>query len=170
MIIDEKSAVWAFLEAEQRDLFCDASYLITLMRRDERVLTDYSFLVFPVAKAYEGFLKKLFFQSGFMTEEEYRGDRFRVGRALNPELESHFRRESVYDKLVEFCGQDPTVPTKLWEAWKRGRNRLFHYFSDHLHCITREEAEEIIHEISTVMELALQCFVKTEPVSSKDKS
>ena len=62
MIIDEKSAVWAFLEAEQRDLFCDASSLITLMRRDERVLTDYSFLVFPVAKAYEGFLKKLFFQ------------------------------------------------------------------------------------------------------------
>lgn len=42
---------------------------------------------------------------GFITEEDYFGKHFRIGKALNPSLEKEIReREGVYDKIVVNCG------------------------------------------------------------------
>ena len=74
------------MEEPMRDLVGE-SYL--LLEREERLnenLHDYSFVVFPMAKAYEGFLKKLFFDLGLINKRQYQGDRFRVGKSLNPNL------------------------------------------------------------------------------------
>lgn len=158
MIISQNSPLWSFLDSEQKDLLTDTEYLINETDKEQRVLTDYSFLVFSVAKIYEGFLKKLFFNLGLITQEEYKGERFRVGKALNPQLDQHLRHESIYDRLISYRN-DKNVPDELWAAWKSGRNLIFHYFPDHRHNITKEEALNKINQILKAMENAVNCYL-----------
>ncbi len=116
---------------------------------------DYSFAVFPFAKAYEGYLKKLFYQIGAITKFQYESDHWRVGRALNPQLEKDSRHEeSVYDHIVNYCG-GTKIADIFWDAWKKGRNQIFHYFPQHYHPITKEEAVAITKEIIEAMEKGL---------------
>lgn len=93
------------------------------LEKDIKELLDYSFIVFPAAKAYEGFLKKLFLNKGFITEDDYYGKRFRIGKALNPYLEKEIREESVYDKVVEYCG-GKALADFFWETWRQCRNTV----------------------------------------------
>ncbi len=117
---------------------------------------DYSFVVFPFAKLYEGFLKKLFFGIGAINEFQFKNDRWRVGRALNPQLEKDLRHEeSVYDRIVNNCGGN-SLPDLMWKAWKRGRNQIFHYYPEQFKPLPLIEAQEIVLEIKNVMEKALE--------------
>lgn len=121
---------------------------------------DYSFVVFPFAKLYEGFLKKLFFQIGAINKFQYENDRWRVGRALNPQLEKDLRHEeSVYDRIANLCG-GTDLPDTLWRAWKRGRNQIFHFYPTEFKPLSLSEAREIISEFHFAMESALeQCKI-----------
>lgn len=127
---------------------------------------DYSFTLFPFAKAYEGYLKKLLFNIGAITQNQYESDHWRVGKALNPQLEKEVRHdESVYDRIVEKCGSpDPhsLIPSPgqkmadiFWEAWKNGRNRIFHYFPAEYHPVTLEEAKKVSEQLVSAMEQGL---------------
>jgi len=82
---------WGYLEEDIQELLTQSVILIEVVGRwskDERSrLHDYSFVAFPIAKAYEGFLKKLFYDLGFINEDDYFGKRFRVGKSLNPSLD-----------------------------------------------------------------------------------
>ena len=150
----KKTNWWKYLEEEMRDLVGE-SY--TLLGREERLqenLHDYSFVVFPMAKAYEGFLKKLFYDLGLINKRQYGGDRFRVGKALNPNLPKRYQWDWVYGKLELACRGDE-VPLQMWEVWKKARNRIFHFFSDHHEFITLQQAKELIREIGETMEKAL---------------
>lgn len=160
-MIDKNSALWQYLTVHQRELLEDGEYLFK-EAEEEKPFYDYSFLVFPYAKAYEGFLKKLFFDLNFIDQRTYHSDRFRIGKALNPQLERHLRHESIYDKLVNYC-QGEDLAKALWDVWKRGRNLLFHYFPRNEHKITISEAKLIRDEMIAVMEKALaNCSVKKE--------
>jgi hypothetical protein len=126
-----------------------------------RVLHDYSFVVFPAAKAYEGFLKKLFLEMKFITEDDYYGKHFRIGKALNPSLEKELRREGVYDKIVQFC-QGRDLADKLWETWKFSRNLTFHWFPNEKNAITLPEAGERIEMIIGAIDQAFrECRIGT---------
>lgn len=119
---------WGYLEDGQRDAIATSFILLEREKTNPTLgVRDFSFIVFPAAKAYEGFLKKLFFDLGFISREEFEGRRFRIGRALNPALERQFRQESIYDKLAAFC-QGRELPDKLWQTWKTCRNLLFHWW------------------------------------------
>lgn len=119
---------------------------------------DYSFIVFPAAKAYEGFLKKLFFEMGFINKEAYLGKRFRIGKALNPYLDNELRSsESVYDRVITHCG-GKELADQLWDAWTNCRNLLFHWFPDERNAISFEEATKRVSEIVLAMDRAfLDC-------------
>ena len=110
---------------------------------------DYSFVIFPFAKVYEGFLKKFFLKLGAINEHQYNSDHWRVGKALNPQLEKELRHESVYDFLK------PELGNILWQAWKEGRNRIFHYFPGQHQPLTFEKAQTIILQINEAMEMAI---------------
>jgi hypothetical protein len=115
---------------------------------------DYAFIVFPAAKAYEGFLKKFFLDMGFITEEDYYGKHFRVGKALNPSLEKEIReREGVYDKIVEFCGGE-SLAEKMWLCWKECRNLLFHWFPNEKNAVTLAEAKQRVMLIVDTIDMA----------------
>ena len=118
------------------------------------------FVVFPAAKAYEGFLKKLFLDLKFITEEDYYGKHFRIGKALNPSLPKELRREGVYDKIVQFC-QGHTLADKLWDTWRLSRNLTFHWFPNEKNAITLTEAGERIEMIIGAIDEAFkECKIK----------
>lgn len=122
---------------------------------------DYSFIVFPAAKAYEGFLKKLFLDMGFITTADYYGKHFRIGKALNPALEEKYKDEGwVYEKLASYC-KGSQLPDKLWKTWKESRNLVFHWFPDEKNTVSHGEAvEKLLTVVSAIDEVFSACQVK----------
>lgn len=159
--IDKISLFWQYLSAGQKGLIEEGLYLLEdIKNHPDARITDYSYLVFPFAKAYEGFLKKLFLDLGFIPQQVYESDRFRIGRALNPHLEKILRYESVYDKIVSICGSR-NLADELWNVWKKGRNLVFHYFPHNFRALSLADAENIINEMLAVMERSVaECKVK----------
>ncbi len=148
MEVNLKDKIWfEYLEHDLTELIDESLHLVKTTKQWEHKYHDYSFVVFPAAKAYEGFLKKLFLDMGFINKQLYYYKYFRIGKALNPELEAKFRKsESIYDKLVEYCN-GTQLADQLWNTWKKSRNSLFHWFPDEKTVITLLEAEENINLI-----------------------
>jgi hypothetical protein len=143
----EQRIWWAYLEEDLQELLREAVLLVNKVGSWEEKFHDYAFVVFPAAKAYEGFLKKLFLDLGFIREKQFWGKRFRVGKALNPALDTHLRKKySVYDKLQNFCG-DKDLAENLWATWKKCRNLLFHWFPKEKNAISFVEAKQRVEMI-----------------------
>ena len=153
----ENKPWWDYLEHDLQELLMEADLLLKKVGKWDKKFHDYAFIVFPAAKAYEGFLKKLFLDLGFITETQYTGKRFRVGKSLNPSLEKHLRaRYSIYDKLVEFCEGDRGLADVLWNTWRECRNTLFHWFPKEKNAIDYEEAQEKVSVIHYAFDKAFK--------------
>jgi hypothetical protein len=141
------------LPAGQRDLLTQSLFLFDDMGLHKRKFYDYSFIVMPAAKAYEGFVKEFFYKLKLISEKKYRGDRFRVGKALNPELEhiKRLKKAALYQDLTNIFGSSE-VPARLWQTWKECRNRLFHFFPELAQAISFSEAEERLTQIFETIE------------------
>lgn len=152
------SPLYRSLPKELQELVRLSVALYTRERRQGLQFSDYSFIVFPMAKAYEGFLKQYLFQLRLLTVEEYQDHRFRIGRALNPDLRNHQRDEQwLYDDIVRLCSLD--LGRRLWDTWLQCRNRVFHYFPAATQRLTLERAGEYVLLMVTVMTEAHQCQV-----------
>lgn len=130
---------WPYLGEDLQNLLTASFTILDKSENWSEKFDDYSFVVFPAAKAYEGFLKKLFLDLGFITSEDYYGKHFRIGKALNPSLPKEIRREGIYDKVVEFCGGRGLADT-LWETWRTCRNLTFHWFPNEKNTLTITES------------------------------
>lgn len=160
LTIDKNSSLWQYLSEPLKGLIEEGIYLYKSAKAHPDIkIADYSYLVFPFAKAYEGFLKKLFLDLSFISQKEYESDRFRIGRSLNPHLEKKLRHLSVYDKIVLYHG-DKSLADEIWSIWKRGRNLVFHYFPGNFRALTLSEAEKIIEEMLVVMEKSVKLLQK----------
>ena len=121
---------------------------------------DYSFIVFPSAKAYEGFLKKMFLDMRFISEEDYYGKHFRIGKSLNPSLPKELRSESVYNKIVKYCN-GKVLADRLWETWRVCRNLTTHWFPNEKNAITLAEAGQRIKMILNAIDEAFkECKIR----------
>lgn len=130
-----------FLSADQQGLIEDVQTILNCLSQPDHI-HDYSVLVAPIAKAYEGFLKDFFLQTGIIDQETYLSDRFRVGKTLNPSL--RYKRFSIFQKLADLDQQGEELAEVLWDAWKFGRNEIFHYFPNNLKKLNYQEAEDRI--------------------------
>jgi hypothetical protein len=144
----EKRVWWEYLSEDLQKLIIASGFIYQAVESwganlpgGEKEFDDYSFVVFPAAKAYEGFLKKLFLDLKFISEEDYYGKHFRIGKALNPSLPKELKHEGVYEKIVQFC-QNHTLADKLWDTWRLSRNLTFHWFPNEKNAITLGEAGE----------------------------
>lgn len=164
----EKKAWWGYIEGDLQELLKESFLLIEILKSlgadlpgGKQKFHDYAFVVFPAAKAYEGFLKKIFLDLGFITEDDYYGKHFRIGKALNPSLPKEIRDDRwVYGKIVKFCG-GTELGDKLWETWKLSRNLIFHWFPDEKNAITLPEAEDRINLIIEAIDQAFkECRIK----------
>lgn len=152
----EGEAWFDYLLEGERDLVVQAYELLAREKREQKRFHDYSFVVFPMAKAFEGFLKQVFLDAGLITEATYNGDRFRIGKSLNPTLPAKARGMWwLYGPLREQCGE--AVPAELWQAWKDCRNLLFHFFPQHTHFVTLAEAEQRLAQLKEAMAAMLAC-------------
>jgi len=149
----EKEPWWSYLEEDLQKLLSTSEFIYRAVESwgvdlpgGQKEFNDYSFVVFPAAKAYEGFLKKLFLDLKFITEEDYYGKHFRIGKALNPSLPKALRKHGVYDKIVKYC-QGSKLADTLWETWRVSRNLVFHWFPNEKNAISLTEAGERIEMI-----------------------
>ena len=163
-VLIRNSVLWDYLSSEQKGLVEDGEVLLEYAHKMSRGVSDYSYMVFPFSKAYEGFLKKLFLDIKLMRPEDYYSDDIRIGKILNP----HFVKEygSVYNKICRkgFEDGENLVAERLWTTWKKGRNLVFHYFPHNFRRLSYEEAKEIIEEIIGSMSFAMEkCDLPINP-------
>ncbi len=144
---------------EIRDLIEDGEIILSFVHENKHraEISDYSFIVFPFAKAYEGFLKKFLWNVGLITEDEYYGDEIRIGRLLNPNYKDN---TSIYSKVCNHTKGSKDVPKRLWDAWKRGRNMVFHYFPHNFKKLDYNEALDIINDLINAMSEVTSACVK----------
>ena len=153
-----------YLEEDLRELLEESFELIQKVPSWQDGFHDYSFIVFPAAKAYEGFLKKMFFDLKFIGENEYFGTHFRIGKALNPQLEERFREtEGVYDKLVVLDDGKKDLGDLLWDTWKNCRNLVFHWFPDEKRAITFDDAKDRVGKVINAID---EFYAKLKHVES----
>jgi len=146
------SELWQYLSQGQKDLISEGNYLLNDIIKDQAYqFKDYSFLIFPFAKAYEGFLKQLFKDNKMISHLDYISDHLRLGKLLSPNLINRLGEKSLYRKIGDI---DSPLAEKIWLTWKTGRNRIFHYFPHNLKAVSLIEAEEIIKTILGTMEEA----------------
>lgn len=154
-VIPRNSVLWEYLSSEQKGLVEDGELLTEYAHKMPHGVSDFSYLVFPFSKAYEGFLKKLFLDMKLLRPEEYYGEDIRIGKILNP----HFVKEfgSVYNRVCRGAVQkgENKVAERLWNTWKKGRNLVFHYFPHNFRRLSFNEAKEIIEEIIGSMNYAV---------------
>lgn len=131
-----------YLTGHQSELVNDVEIILKRLHISD-LISDYSFLVSPIAKAYEGFLKDFFLKLDIINDYDYESDRFRVGKTLNPSL--RYKRFSVYQKLSDYHEKGEELAETLWDAWKFGRNEIFHYFPGNYKNLSKNEAEDRIN-------------------------
>ncbi|MBI5619895.1 hypothetical protein HY950_02960 [Candidatus Gottesmanbacteria bacterium] len=154
-MIQQGSALWQYLSPEMQRLAGDGQLLIDdrKLHPNER-LSDYSYLVFPFAKLYEGFLKQLFRDLGIIDEAEFTSDHFRIGKVLSPNLAQRLGRKSAWRQIEKRFGRD--LADRLWHAWKEGRNLVFHYFPHNYRALTFEQAAAAVSLITQTMNQAVE--------------
>ncbi len=159
----EKRQWWTYIAHDLQELLKESLILCDRVERWDEEFHDYSFIVFPAAKAYEGFLKKFFLDMGFITKGEYDGKRFRIGRALNPSLEKDPNEESVYEKIERYCGGQ-ALAKELWETWKMSRNLLFHWFPNEANAVSLMEAQTRVKDVVHAIDFAYkECTINMQP-------
>jgi len=136
----------------QKELISQSFYFLEDRSFVQSTFYDYSFIVMPAAKAYEGFLKDLFYKQGLISQERYLGNHFRVGKALNPELANQHPDgfERLFDDMVRIYSLK--IADLLWEAWKQSRNQIFHYFVKEEQTINLYEAKKRLNLICAAIE------------------
>lgn len=152
---------WSYLPSDIQESL-ELSFKLSEMSANwSRRFHDYSFIVFPAAKAYEGFLKKFFLDMNFITKADYYGRHFRIGKALNPDLEEKYKDEGwVYEKLASYC-KGEELPAKLWKTWKESRNLVFHWFPEEKNTLSHGEAvEKLLMVVSAIDEVYSVCRLK----------
>lgn len=147
--------VLGYVPNDQQRLLLDGEKLVLDCQKHEMgELSDYSYLVFPFAKVYEGFLKQLFRDVGAITEKEYQSDHFRIGKSLSPNMARLLGARSAFTWINRHYGND--LAMTLWQTWKSGRNLTFHYFPHNIRRLGYEEAVGTISNITGTMKKALE--------------
>lgn len=152
--MDKQSALWNYLTPDLRGLIEDGDRMLEFVQESLDVvgISDYSFLVFPYAKAYEGFLKVLFLDLGLISQEDYYGDKIRIGRILNPGYLKEMG--NIFERLCSHKKGGKKISKYLWQIWIKGRNLVFHYFPNNFRKLSYQEAVDIINSIITAMNKA----------------
>jgi hypothetical protein len=151
---------YIYLQPKQQTLVGLAYYLADREEQLESRLDDYSFVVFPMSKAYEGFIKKYLLDLGLIDNRTYEGKRFRIGRALNPDISERHRDEFwLFEGIARECGR--ATAQKLWDVWLLCRNRVFHYYPKENNTLTLDQAQSYLTELGEAMSEAVACLEQT---------
>lgn len=146
---------YQFLSPNLRPLALQSLQLLKKAQEAPESFDNYDYIVYPLAKAYECFLKDYLLAMNLIDRKTYASKQFAIGRSLNPDVRLEQRDEFwFYDDLAQVCGEH--VAREIWDGWLI-RNRLFHLFpGEKQHCNLRE-AEEKIRQFVKIIELCQEC-------------
>lgn len=118
---------------------------------------DYSFIVFPFAKAYEGILKKILVEANFISEANLLEDpSLSINKYFNP-----VGNNKIFTSLKDKT-RDKAVPFVIYSTYQECRNQIIHYDSYRDNRIkTLQEAEFYINRIFDAIEKAYKTFKKS---------
>jgi hypothetical protein len=156
-----------FLTPHQQNFLTDVETILKKINLDDQI-HDYAFFVAPIAKAYEGFLKDFFLKISIISENDYESDHFRVGKTLNPSL--RYKRFSVFQKLSDIHENGEELAENLWDAWKFGRNEIFHYFPGISQDLSRNEAENRIDLLLKAIIKAGEFLINNQDIIRQTKT
>jgi len=150
--------LFTFLLPEQRDDIQDSLRLLDHFQLPApnglKLPQDFAFIVFPMGRSYEGFLKLFFVNLGLLQDEHFRSKYFRIGRSFNPDIKMHLRDEVwLYDDVQQHTSEE--IARRLWQVWLSARNHLFHYFPDDRYEVSYSEARRLVEEVIAAMEDAI---------------
>ncbi len=160
MSADKYGEFWNFISQPQKDLILQGDYMVQEVIEDSKYsFKDYSFLVFPYAKAYEGFLKQIFKDVHFISHLDYISDHLRLGKLMSPNLVGRLGDRSLYRRVRDNASVE--LADKIWDTWKEGRNQIFHYFPHNLKAISYRDAQLIIANLISTMQ---ETYEKLSPL------
>jgi hypothetical protein len=89
---------------------------------DLHILSDYSFVVLPIAKVYEGILKKILVEKGLVSEEEMASSPdLNVSAYFNP-----VGNAKIFTHLSDRA-RDKAIPHVIYSTYQECRNQILHY-------------------------------------------
>jgi len=159
-IIKRDSPLWKYLSEDMRDLAIEGEKLLNSCNLSGDIsIKDFSYLVFPWGKLYEGFLKKIFLDLKFITPEDYYGNDIRIGKLISSGIgDKPPHRLSIYREISsnKILGENLTKIIK--GVWKNSRNMVFHFFPNNVYSIDLETAKKRINETVKCMELVVNRY------------
>jgi hypothetical protein len=146
-----------FLGRELLELYQDSCDLFEYINKSEfPIMSDYSFMLLPIAKVYEGALKKVLIAIGLTKLADWEfNPNLSVSKYFNPVGDNKIF-EALEDKA-----RDKTVPHIIYSTYQECRNKIFHYDlyrDDRIKTI--EDAEFYKKRIEYAIEKAYETFVK----------
>jgi hypothetical protein len=155
--IDKNSTLWEYMTPEMRDLALEGDKLLNscLLQSDDG-MQDYSYLVFPWGKLYEGFLKKIFLDLKLITPEDYFGNEVRIGKLLSTGFGSKPpHRLSIIKELSSSKIFGENLTKVMRSVWRNARNTVFHFFPNNVYKLDLETAKKRIQEVVRCMDLVV---------------
>jgi len=149
---------YLFLHEYQRKLLNDGLLIkdnltfFASSRTFRYLLNDFSVVVFPSAKAFEGYIKKIFLNIKLITKKEIEKDPYQsIGKIING--------EKIKNKIID-KKRDRSFLKLLSAQWDLCRNVILHYDIDQPEIInSKEEAFRKVENIYEVMKKAYKAFI-----------
>jgi hypothetical protein len=168
MQLDQQSSWFKYLDSSKQNLVKTSFYLSDYFA-EKKDINDFSFIVFPMAKAYEGFLKKVLLDLQLITHKVYYGRRFRIGRALNPDVRPGQRDKWwLYDDLCRIFNEN--LARDIWQAWLQCRNHVFHFFPHGEKELNFDEATSCLKKMELVMLTVVELMDKRNKIKKTIES
>lgn len=157
-----KEIKWKSLEFDEfvgddlYTIYMQSHFLLHREKNSDYVYSfdDYSFVVLPAAKSYEGVLKKILVHIGLVTEQELLEN---PGMALNSYFDP-VNNKSISSSLKDKA-RDRAVPHIIYSTYQECRNEILHYDSYRDNKITLDDAEFYIKRIDDAISKAYNTFI-----------
>ena len=144
-----------FIGKELLELYQDGCDLFTDSWKF-KTMSDYSFMLLPIAKVYEGVLKEVLVRIGLTKSADWESNPgLSVSKYFNP-----VGNEKIFETLQDKA-RDKTVPHVIYSTYQDCRNKIFHQDSFRDNRIkTVEEADFYRKRIEDAIEKAYETFIK----------
>ncbi len=102
----------------------DSNNLLKEANESTTYISDYSYIVFPMAKAYEGILKKVLVEAQLVKEEDIQYDpNVPINNYFNP-----VSNTTIFNLLADKV-RDKSIPHTIYATYQECRNQILHYDS-----------------------------------------
>ncbi|MDD3976397.1 MAG: ribonuclease HIII [Candidatus ainarchaeum sp.] len=132
-------------------------YQIVSDKKDS--ILNYAQIVRPLGIVYEGFLLKLLYNVGELSEDFYLSSESIKNNKIGAYLKDNNNIERLRNIFPTINRTNSTLFSLLWPTWQKSRNELFHSDPIKPPIIDFKDAEKIIYNILEIMRDLLSVYI-----------